>query len=105
MGCLDVFGLDELVYQLLDKNGNVVYYGITSRTALDRLSEHERVKVFAHMETLAEGLNHDQARSMEGASIRNRINERLTSDQMKSLSIEDQLAKAGLLNVNRCRVE
>lgn len=30
---LDPFGLDELVYQLLNDKGEVVYYGITSRAA------------------------------------------------------------------------
>lgn len=34
---VDIWGLSgELVYQLLDKNGNVIYCGITSRDALIR---------------------------------------------------------------------
>lgn len=67
---VDVLGLSgELVYQLIRDN-KVVYYGITSRTALERMAEHGKTKVFDNMEILADGLTHDQARSIEGALIR-----------------------------------
>ena len=43
---VDVLGLSgELVYQLIRDN-KVVYYGITSRTALERMAEHGKTKVF-----------------------------------------------------------
>ena len=70
---VDVLGLSgELVYQLIRDN-KVVYYGITSRTALERMAEHGKTKVFDNMEILADGLTHDQARSIEGALIRQRF--------------------------------
>lgn len=100
---IDPWGLDELVYQLLDKDGNVIYYGITERTALERGNEHiDNGKKFAKMEVLAEGLTHDQARSLEGALIRQRLAERV-DDYSEFDSIEDQLRKSGLLNKNRGR--
>ena len=103
---LDPFGLDELVYQLLNDKGEVVYYGITSRAAEERLAEHlaDPTKKGLNMEVLAEGLTHDQARSMEGALIRKRMDERLSAIDKAKLSIEDQLKKAGLINKNRGRV-
>ena len=101
----DPVGLDELVYQLLDKDGNVIYYGITERTALERGNEHiDNGKKFAKMEVIAEGLTHDQARSLEGALIRQRLDERV-GDYSAFDSVEDQLRKSGLLNKNRGRVE
>ena len=106
---VDIFGLSELVYQLLDSKGNVVYYGITSRTASERLSEHLsdpfKQGKFTKMEVLAEGLSHDQARSIEGALIRKRMDERLTLKDRRNLSIEEQLKKSDLLNKNRGRVK
>jgi hypothetical protein len=62
----DPLGLAELVYQLLNDKGEVIYYGITKRTALARGQEHidgtktTNPKVFAKMEVLVENLNHDQ---------------------------------------------
>lgn len=107
-GWIDQFGLSELVYQLLNDKGEVVYYGITSRTAEERLTEHlanpEKIGKVANMEVLAEGLSHDQARSIEGALIRKRMDERLSAIDKAKLSIEDQLKKAGLINKNRGRV-
>lgn len=38
-GWIDQFGLSELVYQLLNDKGEVVYYGITSRTAEEQLEK------------------------------------------------------------------
>ena len=61
----DVFGLSELVYQLLNDKGEVIYYGITERSALTRGQEHINgtkttlPKDFASMEILAENLDHD----------------------------------------------
>lgn len=100
---LDPWGLDELVYQLLDKDGKVIYYGITERTALDRGNEHiDSGKKFAKMQVIAEGLTHDQARSLEGALIRQRLAQR-AGDYDEFDSIEEQLRKSGLLNKNRGR--
>ena len=59
---VDIFGLSgEIVYQLVN-DGKVVYYGITNRTALERMAEHGKTKVFDNMEVLADGLTHDQTR-------------------------------------------
>jgi len=104
---IDIFGLSgEIVYQLLDAKGNVNYYGITSRDALTRMAEHSNSgKVFSNMEVLADNLSHDEARSIEGALIRKRMSERLSSIDRANLSIDDQLKKSGLLNKNRGRVK
>ncbi|WP_160110256.1 RHS repeat-associated core domain-containing protein [Porphyromonas macacae] len=107
---IDVFGLSELVYQLLNAKGEVVYYGITSRTAEERWAEHlanpNKKGKISKMQILAEDLTHDEARSIEGALIRKRMDERLTlMDRMNNLSIEEQLKKSGLLNKNRGRVK
>ncbi len=104
-GWVDVFGLSgEIVYQLIRDN-KVVYYGITSRTALERMVEHGKTKVFDNMEILADGLTHDQARSMEGALIRQRLEERLSAIDRANLSVREQLEKAGLDNKNRGRID
>ncbi|SFF06486.1 RHS repeat-associated core domain-containing protein [Chitinophaga sp. CF118] len=100
---LDIFGLAESVYQLIDKDGNTVYYGITDRTPLERANEHVRDgKEFVHMEVLAEDLTHDQARSLEGGLIRQRLRERI-DDYNPTDSIEEKLERSGLLNKNRGR--
>ena len=105
---VDIFGLSELVYQLLNDQGEVIYYGITERTALVRGQEHINgtkttdPKVFSKMEVLAEGLNHDQARTMEATLIRRRLAAR-SADWSATDSIEDRLRKSGLLNKNRGR--
>ncbi len=102
---VDVFGLSGgVVYQLI-KDNKVVYYGITSRTALERMVEHGKTKVFDNMEILADGLTHDQARSMEGALIRQRLEERLSAIDRANLSVREQLEKAGLDNKNRGRID
>ncbi|MCB2377401.1 DUF6531 domain-containing protein [Hymenobacter sp. BT635] len=99
---LDPLGLAELVYQLV-KDGKVVYYGITERTALERANEHVLAgKDFSHMEVLAEDLTHDQARSLEGGLIRKRLAERIDDYDIDD-SIETKLQKSGLLNKNRGR--
>ena len=102
---VDVFGLSgEIVYQLIRDN-KVVYYGITSRDALTRMAEHSQGgKIFSNMEILADGLTHDQARSIEGALIRQRLAER-AGDWSDFDSIEDRLKKSGLDNKNRGRVK
>ncbi|WP_444666986.1 hypothetical protein [Flavobacterium columnare] len=90
---------------MVGKDG-VNYYGITSRDALTRMNEHiANGKVFDRMEVLADNLSHDQARSIEGALIRKRMNERLSLSDRRNLSIEEQLKKAGLDNKNRGRVK
>ncbi|MEN7551952.1 RHS repeat-associated core domain-containing protein [Rapidithrix thailandica] len=105
---VDPLGLDELVYQLLNKDGDVVYYGITERSASKRLKEHlnnpDKKGKFARMEVLADNLTHDQARSIEGALIRKRLRER-ADDWSDFDSIEDRLGKSDLLNKNRGRVK
>lgn len=96
------------MYQLLNDQGEVIYYGITERTALVRGQEHINgtkttdPKVFSRMEVLAEGLNHDQARTMEATLIRRRLAAR-SADWSATDSIEDRLRKSGLLNKNRGR--
>lgn len=101
---VDVLGLSgELVYQLIRDN-KVVYYGITSRTALERMAEHGKTKVFDNMEILADGLTHDQARSIEGALIRQRLKER-ADDWSDFDSIKARLDKSGLDNRNRGRIK
>ena len=100
---IDPFGLDEFVYQLVNKDGAVVYYGITGRDASVRLSEHHREKdPNLKMQILTVGLTHDEARSIEGNLIRNRLLERIT-DYSVTDSIETQLSKSGLYNKNRGR--
>jgi RHS repeat-associated protein len=100
---LDIYALDEVVYQLVDSKGNVVYYGITKQNPLDRANDHVRDgKDFAHMEVLTGDVGHDQARSLEGALIRERLADRVGSYKASD-SIEDQLNKSGLLNKNRGR--
>ncbi len=101
---IDILGLSgEIVYQLI-KDNKVVYYGITSRTALERMAEHGHTKVFDNMEILADGLTHDEARSIEGALIRKRLKER--ADEWSAIdSIKDRLDKSGLYNKNRGRVK
>lgn len=105
---LDPFGLDELVYQLLNDKGEVVYYGITSRAAEERLAEHlanpEKIGKVANMEVLAEGLTHDQARSIEGALIRKRMAENIDKFSATD-SVEQQLSKSGLFQKNRGRTK
>ncbi len=106
----DPLGLDELVYQLLDTKGNVIYYGITEQTAAARGNQHIRgdanrdiaPKDFDKMQVIAKGLSHDDARSLEGALIRQRLAEK--SGKYSPLdSVETQLSKSGLLNKNRGR--
>ena len=102
---LDVYALAESVYQLVDSDGNVVYYGITDRPPLERANEHVRDgKDFAHMEVLADDLTHDQARSLEGGLIRERLADNVDK-YLDTDSVEDKLSKSGLLNKNRGRVE
>jgi len=99
---IDPWGLaNESVYRLLDSNGNTIYYGITDRSPSARGNEHiNDGKVFSKMEVLAEGLSHDEARTIEGVLIRNRIN---PADLGKP--VEVQLKNSGLINKNRGRVE
>lgn len=100
---IDVLGLTEIVYQLLNNKGEVIYYGITDRAALTRGQEHiNNGKVFSKMQVLAEGLNHDQARTMEAQLIRKRLRDRIDDYNMTD-SIEDKLSKSGLINKNRGR--
>lgn len=77
---------------------------ITSRTALERMAEHGKTKVFDNMEILADGLTHDQARSIEGALIRQRLKER-ADDWSDFDSIKARLDKSGLDNRNRGRIK
>ncbi|MEN7551956.1 RHS repeat-associated core domain-containing protein [Rapidithrix thailandica] len=105
---VDPLGLAELVYQLLNKDGDVVYYGITERSALERFREHlanpDKKGKIETMEVLAENLTHDEARSIDGGLIRKRLKQRI-ADYSSTDSIEEQLESAGLLNKNRGRVK
>lgn len=102
---VDIFGLDELVYQLINSDGDVVYYGITNRTGLERANEHVGAgKEFSHMEVIADGLSHDDARSLEGALIRDRLADNVSLYKATD-SVETKLEKSGLLNKNRGRVQ
>ncbi|MFC4746552.1 RHS repeat domain-containing protein [Flavobacterium branchiicola] len=105
---VDIFGLSELVYQLLNEKGEVIYYVITERDALVRGQEHingtktTAPQDFASMEVLEENLDHDQARTMETTLIRERLEDRRGKYKATD-SIEDKLSKSGLLNKNRGR--
>ena len=98
---LDPLGLlKELVYQLLNDKGEVIYYGITN-DASRRCAEHRDAgKQFSKMQILAENLTHHEARTFEGAYIRSRIK---YSDRHASVAV--QLQNSGLLNKNRGRVK
>ena len=97
---VDFLGLSEVVYRLLDQQGNTIYYGITN-DAERRCAEHrDSGKQFSKMEILAEGLTHDEARTIEGALIRSKIS---PADEL--LSVKEQLDNSPLINKNRGRVK
>jgi hypothetical protein len=72
-------------YRLVDKSGNVVYYGIA--------------------EGIANNLSHDKARTIEATLIHNRLAEAMKNKIIdETMSVVEQLQKAGLLNLNRGRI-
>jgi hypothetical protein len=93
-----------VVYQLVDEHGKVVYIGMaaTPSHAMDRLAFHSRDKAgkFKGMQIIASGLNHHEARTLEGYEIRRRHEQ--VPGHWKT-SVEDGLDQAGLLNKNRGR--
>jgi RHS repeat-associated protein len=92
----------EHVYQLVDEEGNVVYYGI-SNDPERRYREHaaDPDKDFARMEVLTDALSHNDARNLESALIRARLDSTVGLD--RTASVADQLNQAGLQNLNRGR--
>ena len=104
MGWVDPLGLEklELVYQLVDKNGQVVYYGITNRTALIRANEHVASKTFYKIQVIAENLSHDEARTIEGYLIRKHLAQNSGKYDATDY-IKEKLEKSGLKNENRGR--
>ena len=119
-GWIDPFGLtEEYVYRLVDANGKTVYYGISNDPSR-RVGEHAKgdpsrkipAKDFDHMEVLTpDKVSHDTARSIEGAKIREHMDnyrEGLSPREQKAfdgMSVEEQLAASGLQNKNRGRIE
>ena len=101
---VDRFGLD-CVYQIVDKKGNVKYYGITERDPVIRGNEHIdsgnlKLKEGEKMQIIAKNVNHDQARTIEATKIREKLREKKV-DVTKP--ILEQLDQAGLRNRNRGR--
>jgi hypothetical protein len=95
----------ERVYAHLDENGNINYYGITEDLKR-RAGEHrlDPSKTGETMTPITDALSHDQARTIEGMLIRQRLDEaRLKGLITGREPIEEQLQKAGLLNKNRGR--
>ena len=88
------------MYQLLEKNGVVKYYGITARDPVRRKPEHVRSGILQpgeRMQVIGKGLNHDQARTAEARLLRARIAEYYYSPYF---SVRVQLEQAGLRNKN-----
>ena len=99
---IDPFGLDY-VYQIVDSNGNVKYYGITERDPVIRGNEHidsGNLKPGEKMQIIAKDVNHDQARTIEATKIREKLR---NSNVDRTKSIYDQLKDTGLRNKNRGR--
>jgi hypothetical protein len=99
---VDIFGLDY-VYQIVDKNNKIVYYGITKRDPIIRGNEHinsGKLRQGEKMQVIAKDVNHDQARTIEATLIRDRLE---ASDAGNDTSIAGRLEVAGLRNQNRGR--
>jgi uncharacterized protein RhaS with RHS repeats len=101
-GWVDWFGLDY-VYQILDADGSIVYYGITEREPVVRGREHiDSGKLDPakgeKMQVIGKDVNHDQARTIEASKIRERIE---ASGVDSSLSVAEQLDAANLRNRGR----
>ncbi len=97
---VDILGLDY-VYQIVDKDGKVVYYGITERDPVVRGNEHVdsgNLKDGERMQVIAKDVNHDQARTIEATKIRESIEAAGGTG-----SVAEQLAATDLRNKNRGR--
>jgi hypothetical protein len=99
-GWVDWFGLDY-VYQIVNANNKVVYYGITERNPVIRGNEHidnENLFEGEKMQIIAKDVNHDQARTIEATKIRETIEAANGTG-----SVAEQLAATDLRNKNRGR--
>ena len=98
----------ECVYVHEDKDGNVIYVGITDDFKR-RAGEHRRdaAKTGLKMRQLTDYEDHGIARTIEGKLIRQKIEQAKLDDPAfdSSASVEKQLSQAGLQNKNRGRVE
>ena len=89
------------MYQLLEKDSVVKYYGITARVSVILKTEYVRSGILQseeRMQVIDKGLNHDQARTAEVRLLRTRIAEYYYSPYF---SVRVQLEQAGLRNKNR----
>jgi hypothetical protein len=95
----------EFVYVHLDEVGEVNYIGITND--LNRRAGSHRLdpdKTGVSMGAITGKLTHDQARTLEGMLIRQRLSEAQAKGLISGFEpIAEQLGKAGLLNKNRGR--
>lgn len=94
-------GGDEVVYVHL-KDGKVNYIGITKQADV-RAAQHalNAAKTGEQMVVVTNGLNHNAARTVEAALIRQRIRQ---AGSQGADTVIDQLKGAGLLNKNRGRL-
>ena len=96
----------EIVYVHVDKDGKVVYIGITNDPQR-RAQEHAKSvqagdKSGVTMIVVSDKLSHADARNVESLAIRARLD---ASKVDTSQSIESQLSQAGLDNANRGRTD
>jgi len=95
----------EYVYVHEDDDGGVNYIGITDNPSR-RSGEHSRdsEKTGSTMRVISEPVSHDEARTIEGTLIRQRLVEASAEGLITGTEpIAEQLEKAGLLNRNRGR--
>ena len=95
----------EVVYQHRNESGEINYYGITCNPPL-RACQHraDSEKTGATMEVITEPQTHGVARTVEAKLIRQRLAEARANGLIDGTEpIQEQLAKAGLLNKNRGR--
>jgi RHS repeat-associated protein len=112
---IDPLGLckKEYVYVLKDKDGKIVYIGITNNPKV-RARQHGfgkknkdgswavEPKEFTKMEVITDKLTHNQARNLEANLIAEQIQRKgVNTDQ----HVDKQLQDAGLQNKNRGRVD
>jgi hypothetical protein len=95
----------ERVYVHYDEAGKINYIGITEDLEV-RAGQHrlDPSKTGETMKPITDALTHDQARTIEGMLIRQRLQEARSKGLITGREpIEEQLQKAGLLNKNRGR--
>lgn len=104
--CPDEHKDTEVVYVHVDKDGKVVYIGITNAPER-RAGEHARSvaageKSGVTMIVVSGPVSHDDARNIESLAIRARLD---ASNVDPNASVQKQLAAAGLDNDNRGRTD